>query len=103
MDSAITVTLTECQDYCDDAPAITMLPGPYPYIDLTPTAVRAIVAEHVCGGQPVRSLLHKDARRRLKTALWPPCRSTSKGACFRSWRIFDPIGALLGSPGFLPF
>ena len=66
MSNTVAVALTECQDHCDDAPAITALPGPYPYIDLAPADVRTIVAEHLGRGRPVRSLLHKRARKLLE-------------------------------------
>jgi NADH:ubiquinone oxidoreductase subunit E len=65
LDGQVVVELTKCQDFCDDAPAVTVLPGPYPYIDLTPMAVQQIILEHLARGRPLRSLLHKHARRRL--------------------------------------
>jgi (2Fe-2S) ferredoxin len=64
----VRVELTKCQDYCDDAPAVTVLPGPYPYIELTPMAVLQIVLEHLTNGRPLRAFLHKRARRRLEMA-----------------------------------
>jgi len=30
LDGKIVVELTKCQDYCDDAPAATVRPGPFP-------------------------------------------------------------------------
>jgi NADH:ubiquinone oxidoreductase subunit E len=68
LDEEVGIELTKCQDYCDDAPAVTVLPGPYPYIELTPKTVLQIVLEHIVNGQPLRSFLHKRARRRLELA-----------------------------------
>jgi NADH:ubiquinone oxidoreductase subunit E len=68
LDGQVSVELTKCQDYCDDAPVITVLPGPFPYIALTPMAVFQIVLEHLQHGRPLRPFLHKRARRRLEMA-----------------------------------
>jgi (2Fe-2S) ferredoxin len=62
----IPLRLTKCQDYCDDAPMLSVLPGEFPYLKLTPAAVRQIIVAHVGRGEPVRELLHKRARRRLE-------------------------------------
>jgi (2Fe-2S) ferredoxin len=62
----IPLRLTKCQDYCDDAPMLAILPGEYPYINLTPAGVRQIIVAHLGEGQPVGELLHKRARRRLE-------------------------------------
>ena len=62
----IPLRLTKCQDYCDDAPMLAILPGEYPYINLTPAGVRQIIVAHLGQGQPVGELLHKRARRRLE-------------------------------------
>jgi (2Fe-2S) ferredoxin len=62
----IVLALTKCQDYCDEGPAITVMPGSYPYVDLTPEAARAIVGSHLCEGQPVVELLHRRTRRKLR-------------------------------------
>jgi (2Fe-2S) ferredoxin len=62
----IPLRLTKCQDYCDDAPMLAILPGEYPYLNLTPAGVRQIIVAHLGQGQPVGELLHKRARRRLE-------------------------------------
>jgi (2Fe-2S) ferredoxin len=62
----VPLRLTKCQDYCDDAPMLAILPGEYPYINLTPAGVRQIIVAHLGQGQPVGELLHKRARRRLE-------------------------------------
>ncbi|HYF62542.1 MAG TPA: (2Fe-2S) ferredoxin domain-containing protein [Herpetosiphonaceae bacterium] len=62
----IPLRLTKCQDFCDDAPMLSVLPGEFPYLKLTPAGVRQIVSAHLGRGEPVRDLLHKRARRRLE-------------------------------------
>jgi (2Fe-2S) ferredoxin len=64
----VPVILTKCQDHCDDSPALTVFPGGYPYVELSPADAAEIVAEHVAAGRPVLALLHKRARKRLKRA-----------------------------------
>jgi len=68
LDGEVGVELTKCQDYCDDAPAVTVLPGPYPYIEMTPKSMSQMIQEHVANGQPLREFLHKRARRQLDKA-----------------------------------
>ncbi len=58
--------LTKCQDYCDDGPAMTVLPGEFPYVELCPESVRQVVLEHLRDGRPVLKRLHKRARRRYE-------------------------------------
>lgn len=58
--------LTKCQDYCDEGPAMTVLPGGYPYVELTAEAAREIVLEHIRDGRPVVRRLHRRARRRYE-------------------------------------
>jgi (2Fe-2S) ferredoxin len=64
----VPVVLTKCQDHCDDSPALSVFPGGYPYVELSPADAEQIVAEHVAAGRPVLPLLHKRARKRLKRA-----------------------------------
>jgi (2Fe-2S) ferredoxin len=68
LDSSVDVVLTKCQDYCDDAPVVSVLPGEFPYTELAPANMSDIVAEHLRGGKPVLTLLDKRARKRLKKA-----------------------------------
>lgn len=68
LEESVTVIWTKCQDYCDDAPALTILPAALPYTELTQKTVRQIVTSHLRDGLPVRELLEKKARRRLKQA-----------------------------------
>ncbi|NTV65728.1 MAG: (2Fe-2S) ferredoxin domain-containing protein [Oscillochloris sp.] len=60
------VVLTRCQDHCDDAPALTLIPGAYPYLRLRPDTVRQVIAEHVRAGNPVLDLLPRRYRRKLE-------------------------------------
>lgn len=68
LEESATVILTKCQDYCDDAPSLTILPAGLPYTELTQKTVRQIVTSHIRDGLPVRELLEKKARKRLKQA-----------------------------------
>lgn len=61
--------LTKCQDYCDDGPTMTVLPGNFPYVELSPEAAREIVLEHVRDGRPVLARLHRRARRKYERRL----------------------------------
>lgn len=65
----IAVTLTKCQDYCDDGPTMTVLPGEYTYVDLRPESARRVVLEHVRDGRPVLRQLNKRQRRKLERRL----------------------------------
>jgi (2Fe-2S) ferredoxin len=62
----VAVEISKCQDYCDDAPALSVGPGALPYIGVRPDDVQRIVYEHVRDGRPVLKLLHKRARRKLE-------------------------------------
>ena len=66
LDRQVLVELTECQDYCDHGPVVTVLPGQYPYVELTPRAAEQVVREHLGQDRPVLSLLHKRMRKRLR-------------------------------------
>jgi (2Fe-2S) ferredoxin len=62
----VAVAMTKCQDHCDDGPALTVIPGEYPYVELCPTSARQVVFEHLRDGRPVLQHLEKRARRRLE-------------------------------------
>lgn len=62
----VAVELTKCQDHCDDGPAMTVIPGEYPYVELCPVSARRVVLDHVRDGRPVLKHLQKRARRRLE-------------------------------------
>jgi|HigsolmetaAR201D_1030396.scaffolds.fasta_scaffold34374_1 NADH-quinone oxidoreductase subunit F len=66
LDSSVQVALTKCQDYCDYGPVVTVLPGEYPYVGLTPQSVQQVVQEHLGQERPVVSLLYKRMRKRLQ-------------------------------------
>lgn len=65
----VQLALTKCQDYCDDGPVMTVLPGGYPYVELDPEAARQVVLEHVRDGRPVLAQLHRRKRRKLERRL----------------------------------
>lgn len=62
----VSLVLTKCQDYCDDGPVVTVLPGEFPYLELTPQTIAQILDEHIGQNRPVLSLLHKKMRKRLE-------------------------------------
>lgn len=61
--------LTKCQDYCDEGPAMTVLPGAYPYVELDAESARHVVLEHVRDGRPVPRQMHRRARRKYERRL----------------------------------
>jgi (2Fe-2S) ferredoxin len=64
--ATVTATITKCQDYCDDGPTMTVFPGGYTYVELSPEDARQVVLEHVRDGRPVLKRLHKRLRRKLE-------------------------------------
>lgn len=66
LDGAVALELTRCQDHCDDGPALTVIPGEYPYVELDAASARRVVLEHLRDGRPVLEHLHRKARRRLE-------------------------------------
>lgn len=60
----VDIQISECQDRCDDAPNLTLLPGAFPYARLTPDGVRRIIEQHIAQSQPVVELLAPMGRRR---------------------------------------
>jgi (2Fe-2S) ferredoxin len=48
---------------------MTVIPGVYPYVDLSPDSARQVVFEHVRDGYPVHQRLHKRFRRKLERRL----------------------------------
>ncbi|WP_129670859.1 ferredoxin [Candidatus Chloroploca sp. Khr17] len=66
---AVTVVQTRCQDFCDDGPVLTLVPGMYPYLHLCPVSTRQIVLDHVRDGNPVLDKLHRRMRKRLARKL----------------------------------
>jgi (2Fe-2S) ferredoxin len=60
------VVLTKCQDFCDDGPVMTVIPGNLPYIGLSPRAIRQVIVEHLRDGSPVLALLPKKLRHKMQ-------------------------------------
>lgn len=65
----VAVTLTKCQDHCDDGPTMTVFPSGYTYVELDTDSARRVVLEHVRDGRPVLERLHKRMRRKLERRL----------------------------------
>lgn len=71
LDETVAVELTECQDNCDEAPSVTVLPDDYAYVEIGPQELRQIVAEHVRDHMPIPQLMQKRSRKRFKKATEP--------------------------------
>lgn len=69
LDESVAIHLTKCQDHCDDGPAMTLFPGAYPYVELTPEAARQVIREHLGEGRPLLRHLQKRVRRKLERRL----------------------------------
>jgi (2Fe-2S) ferredoxin len=69
LSDSVTVEWTQCQDFCDDAPSLTVLPEGLSYIRLSWKDAREIVESHLLAGEPVSELLDKKSRRRLMRRL----------------------------------
>jgi (2Fe-2S) ferredoxin len=64
LDSSVDVRVSGCQDRCDDAPNMTVWPGPYHYANLTPELVARIVEQHLLHEQPLHEHLQPRRTRR---------------------------------------
>lgn len=63
---ACAVILTRCQDYCNDGPVMTVMPGAFPYLEMEPAAVHQVILDHVRDGRPVMNRLPGRIRRKLE-------------------------------------
>jgi NADP-reducing hydrogenase subunit HndC len=54
----VQVIVSGCQNRCELGPNLTVWPGPFRYVNLSPDIITRIVVEHLVGGQPVLEFLH---------------------------------------------
>jgi (2Fe-2S) ferredoxin len=59
----VEVLATTCRNRCDEGPSMNVYPGPVFYNRLTPDAIRAIVRQHLAGGEPVAEYLFRPGMR----------------------------------------
>lgn len=66
LEAEVEIQISGCQDRCDDAPNMTLMPGAFAYANLTPEAMELIVEQHIIGGEPVEELLLMPGFRRRR-------------------------------------
>ena len=59
LEDQVSIQLSACRNRCEQSPSLNVYPGPVFYNRLTPEAVRAIVRQHLAGGEPVREWLFR--------------------------------------------
>jgi (2Fe-2S) ferredoxin len=57
LEDQVSIQLSACRNRCEQSPSMNVYPGPVFYNRLTPDAVRAIVRQHLTGGEPVKEWL----------------------------------------------
>ena len=60
LDKDVSVIETGCLGFCAKSPVVKVYPDNVFYVDVKPDDARAIVEEHIQGGQPVERLLYVD-------------------------------------------
>lgn len=89
LEDQVSIQLSACRNRCEQSPSLNVYPGPVCYNRLTPEAVRAIVRQHLTGGEPVREFLHQPGGKppvapggATRTTTKPPARANERK---RSW------------------
>jgi (2Fe-2S) ferredoxin len=59
LEDQVSIQLSACRNRCEQSPSMNVYPGPIFYNRLTPEAVRAIVRQHLTGGEPVQEWLFR--------------------------------------------
>lgn len=59
LEDQVSIQLSACRNRCEQSPSMNVYPGPVFYNRLTPEAVRAIVRQHLSGGEPVQEWLFR--------------------------------------------
>ena len=72
LEDKVSIQLSACRQRCEQSPSLNVYPGPVFYNRLTPDAVRAIVRQHLSGGEPVAEWLFRPGLK--------PTRPPSAGA-----------------------
>jgi (2Fe-2S) ferredoxin len=63
LEDQVSIQLSACRNRCEQSPSLNVYPGPVFYNRLTPDAVRAIVRQHLSGGEPVQEWLFTPGRK----------------------------------------
>ena len=63
LEDQVSIQLSACRNRCEQSPSLNVYPGPVFYNRLTPEAVRAIVRQHLSGGEPVQEWLFTPGRK----------------------------------------
>ncbi len=63
LEDQVSIQLSACRNRCEQSPSLNVYPGPVFYNRLTPEAVRAIVRQHLTGGEPVQAWLFRPGLR----------------------------------------
>lgn len=59
LEDRVSIQLSACRQRCEQSPSLNVYPGPVCYNRLTPDAIRAIVRQHLTGGEPVAAFLFR--------------------------------------------
>ena len=63
LEEDVSIQLSACRNRCEQSPSLNVYPGPVFYNRLTPDAIRAIVRQHLAGGEPVAEYLFRPGMR----------------------------------------
>jgi len=63
LEDDVSIHLSACRQRCEQSPSLNVYPGPVFYNRLTPDAIRAIVRQHLAGGEPVAEYLFRPGMR----------------------------------------
>ena len=59
LEDQVSIQASACRQRCEQSPSLNVYPGPVFYNRLTPDAIRAIVRQHLSGGEPVAEFLFR--------------------------------------------
>ncbi len=87
LEEQVSIQLSACRNRCEQSPSMNVYPGPVFYNRLTPEAVRAIVRQHLTGGEPVQEWLFRPGLKPTTPArVATPARPAEvKGAGRKKW------------------
>lgn len=88
LEDQVSIHQSACRNRCEQSPSMNVYPGPVFYNRLTPDAVRAIVRQHLSGGEPVQEWLFKPGLKpTVPPGGGPPARpaKSSQGERKKRW------------------
>lgn len=74
LEDRVSIQASACRQRCEQSPSLNVYPGPVCYNRLTPDAIRAIVRQHLTGGEPVAEFLFRPGLKPTR----PPGASASR-------------------------